>query len=330
MDRSCPTCGAQNIEGAIFCIRCGGQMGTTVNLAGSPQSPNAPHGGANPGNSSGYAPFSPGYQALGAKAQAGAMASSSGPAQMGSRATATTDSMSRHAFAGHGTLITHHSWLLNGSYTHTTTLRSAVQDILGRRNIQSLTLNNEKLQEHGYWIEEREYLTLKRGIATIFVYIAPAGQDLYISRATTVLLSFDVLRIGLLLFALADVFLSPSLLQGVLGSMTSSLANNVGAIAGLIVPFLILAVIFAALFLPSILFLGAFLLASFKHWFVEKDFWVYLRRGSLNDFEIDDIMLLEHATDETVQAAVKQLNLDSSRIVPPAQGYQTKRRVRII
>ena len=76
--------------------------------------------------------------------------------------------------------------------------------------------------------------------------------------------------------------------------------------------------------------LTAFLIASFKHWFTERDFWVYLRRNNLHDFEIDDVMLLEHATDETVQGAVKQLRMDATKIVPPPTGYQTKRRVRVI
>jgi hypothetical protein len=106
--------------------------------------------------------------------------------------------------------------------------------------------------------------------------------------------------------------------------------GNPSAALGLIVPFLAIAIIFAILYLPSIIILITFLINSIKHWLVERDFWVYLRRNDLHDFEIDDVKLLEQTTDEVVHAAGEQLKVDVKKLGTPPQGYETKRRVRAI
>jgi len=51
---------------------------------------------------------------------------------------------------------------------------------------------------------------------------------------------------------------------------------------------------------------------------------------SYNDFQMDDLALLEQVTDEAVRVSVQQVGLDSSKIVPPMtiQGHQLRRQVR--
>ena len=65
-------------------------------------------------------------------------------------------------------------------------------------------------------------------------------------------------------------------------------------------------------------------------WAVENDFWHYLRRRTINDFQIDDIALMEHVTDDVVRDAVQELGLDGSKITPPAEGYRPKRTIRAL
>ena len=157
------------------------------------------------------------------------------------------------------------------------------------------------------------------------LYVAPVGQDLYISRAITVLPSFDMVRIVLLILLVADLFIGPALIQGML-------ATSGGSIASLGLGLIFIALI-GILFPVSLIVLPVFLYISIRSWLVEKDFWQYLRRSSLNDFELDDIMVLEHITDETVHTAAEQLKLDATKISPPPNGYQqdkSKRRVRLI
>jgi hypothetical protein len=207
-------------------------------------------------------------------------------------------------------------------------MRSAVIGLLGQRNPPRIELTMTKLQEHGFWFEEREYIKQRRGVTTVFVYVAPAGQDLYISRAITVLPSFNIIRIVLLVLMLSDIFFGPSVAQGMV--MASVQAGVGGSAPGLSLSLIIAGII--ALFIPlSLLILLIFLYASIKSWLVEKDFWMYLRRNHLNDFELDDIMVLEHIADQTVHTAAEQLHLDATKIGAPPMGYQQqKRRIRLI
>ena len=92
----------------------------------------------------------------------------------------------------------------------------------------------------------------------------------------------------------------------------------------------ILASIFSALSYPILLFFLFLLVRSCISYFVEKDFWRYLRPNVLNDFQLGDIALLEHVTDDVVRDAVQQAGLDASKIVPPALGYQPKPKIRAV
>ncbi len=219
----------------------------------------------------------------------------------------------RRAFAGHGISVMHYSWLLDGRETQATTVLSAISNQLRQRGITGLTITQERLTERGLLMEERDYLKVRRGVSSVFIFVAPAGRDLYISRATTVLPAIDTIRVaGLILLAALALF-GPGILQG--------LAGGAGFLLG---------GLFALLALPIWLFFLWLLFRSFSYWLVEKDFWVFLRTKQLNDFQLDDIALLEHATDETVRTAVEQLGLDASKIIPPTQGYQPKQRIRVI
>ena len=321
MSQPCSTCGYQNPADSVFCMRCGSKVEATraYQQFSSHASPKPSGDASNTGNfgNAGYSSSaSPGYQEQIQGAQAQSMtAFFSEPLQMGNTSGSTSGRIPRRAFAGLGTRITHYAWLLSYEHLNAGKLRSTILDLLRQRSFQPLKLDTKKLQEHGYWDEERDYITMQRGVTTIFVYVAPAGQDLYISRTTTVQLSFDPMRIVFLACVVGAVFFYPSIVQGLTANIFSF--TIIGCVSGL-------------LYISSIIILVSFLIASIKHWLVDKDLYIYLRKNHLHDFEVDDVELLERATDETIHAAVKQLSLDATKIVPPPQGYQTKRRVRAI
>jgi hypothetical protein len=226
----------------------------------------------------------------------------------------------RRAFAGRGTLIMHYSWLLDGKQVEAASVRTAILELLQQRKYAGLNVFPERLIERGLIMEERDYLTVRRGVSTVFIYAAPAGNDLYISRATTVLpiISYARAMILGLLFLLM-----------IIGFITSSqAANNVSPYAYVPISPLSLGLGFLAYLL--LIFFVIFLIRSFISWLTEKDFWIYLRPNTLNDFQLDDIALMEHSTDYIVRDAVAQLGLDASKIVPPVQGYQPKRKYRAI
>ena len=331
MSLLCSQCAHENPDHSTFCIRCGNRLqssgqsyntGPTSNpsfptfeVAGPTASsstflsPPPPISSYNQSSALPNSPYAPASQS--------AYASSPYPMQMG---TGQGQVSLRRAFAGYGTLVYHHSWLLSGGSEQAANARSTILDILRQRNIAGLNVNAQKLMERGLLMEERDYLIARRGVSTMFIYSAPAGNDLYISRATTVLPSISNVRVTifclLLLVMIIGFFVHPA------PSPYSPFAVDVvGTLVGAL--FTLLSWIILLFFLWA-------LIRSFIYWLIEKDFWVLLRPNHLNDFQLDDIMLLEHVTDDTVKTAVKQVGLDASQVVPPTLGYQPRRRIRTI
>lgn len=248
-------------------------------------------------------------------------------AQMGTPTSALIGN--RHAFAGYGIPANHQSWLLSRQAARADDVFSTVMSIMGMRGSQNIRLQPAKIQEQGIKPEERYYLIVQRGVSTVFVYIAPSGNDLYISRATMVKCSLDLLRITIFCLLLAVAILGPSISSAILSNMTTNLFGNLlGSSSG---PSLGTSLCFSGLLFLASVFSWIYLILhgirSLRYWMREKDSLIYLRNLTLRDFEVDDIMLLEHATDETIREALQQLKLDASQIVPPAQGYQQQRRL---
>lgn len=341
----CPNCSHANPDQSSFCVKCGNRFSTMDQVGPAPSnlplpsyypaqaptpppySPPANQPYESPSNLSWQAPASPSFPPASSAPSSPSpsqwastpAAPSAYPAQMG---TGQGLASIRRAFAGHGTLIMHHSWLLDGKQTQAISVLTAIRDMLAQRNYAGLNVRPERLTERGILMEERDYLKVGRGASTVFIYVAPAGNDLYISRATTALPVISYARVAivaLLFFVLIFGFAA-------LTSINSSpLGPALGfASAGWVIDLLVV------LFYPLLLFFIVMLVRSFINWMIEKDFLVYLRPSTLNDFQLDDIALLEHSTDRIVKDAVEQLGLDASNIVPPPQGYQPKRRIRTI
>ncbi|GAC1631266.1 MAG: hypothetical protein NVS4B11_31460 [Ktedonobacteraceae bacterium] len=330
MVMACPQCAYSNPDQSAFCVRCGN------NLFSSGQTGQFTSGFNNPPvfNASSSVNVPPPVYAqppVGALNVPGMQPSSQNwpapssaplyPTQMG---TGQGMASIRRAFAGHGHLVMHFSWLLEGKYAQAVPARNAVMDMFHQRNASGLKAGPEKLMERGLLMEERDYITVQRGVSTVFVYVAPAGQDLYISRATTVLPVISYFRVAILALALITMLLG-FISQGALTSPQSySGYGSPGPAIGSIVAAGFLA------FLAYCLFLGFIVLAirSFVNWLVEKDFWFFLRPNYLNAFQLDDIALLEHTSDNIVRDAVKHLGLDATKITAPPQGYQPKQKIR--
>lgn len=328
MSTTCPQCSYENPDQSSFCVRCGNRLQPSGQSGNSPMATYSPGMASAPPNAVSYSPFAQSYlppptqtppaqQSWAPNATSPTGYPLPSPAQMG---TGQGLASIRRAFAGRGTLIMHHSWLLDGKHVEADSVRTAIKEMLQQRNFSGLNIFPERLMEKGLMMEERDYLTVRRGVSTVFVYAAPAGNDLYISRATTVLPLISYARaviLGLLFMLLIIALISQQ--------TASSSITPFGTVS--ISP---TAVLLGLLFYPLLLFFIIFLVRSFINWLFEKDFWIYLRPNTLNDFQLDDIALLEHGTDYVVRDAVAQLGLDASKIVPPAPGYQPKRKYRAI
>lgn len=229
----------------------------------------------------------------------------------------------RRAFAGHGIFVKHRSFLLPREGVEASRVLQEIGEILHKRN-PNLQPGRENLRESGFQAEERHYLILRRRASTIFIYAAPAGDDLYISRSTSVLCPISTGRVILLVLMIMTTFLPLYILPIVLTATrlgVSMLATpGTGAILGPLT---------TLISLISFAVLSWYLIRSFAYWLREKDFKVYLRSLFLKDFEMDDIMLLEHVADTTIRAAVDKIGLNAGQITPPQEGYKQDRHIRL-
>jgi len=335
---NCPECSFVNPDNSTFCVKCGSRLPQT-NPAGQyitgatsaptyfvpPQNAPDPASSYNPPSAampSYPAPptsYPPGYLPSGAPTGGPQWSPQTiaPPPPMTQMGTGQGLASFRRAFAGRGTLITHCSWLLTGNnaYTQSGAINSSVVSMLRQRSIAGTTITQEKLMERGIAMEEREYIVARRGITTVFTYVAPAGPELYISRATTALPPISYIRAGIL--ALLAILM-------IIGFLQPGFAGSYGFIA--MSPF---AILLYSLSYPIAVFLVIMLIASFIYWLVENDFLAYLRANSLNDFQLDDIAMLEKMIDETAREAVKQAGLDESKITSPQMITSFRPRTRI-
>jgi hypothetical protein len=223
----------------------------------------------------------------------------------------------------------HYSWLLDGKNVQAATLCTTIIELLRQRNFLDFQLSTARMKERGYQTEERDYIIAQRRVSSVFIYVAPAGRDLYISRATSVLTAIDIFRVIRLCVLIGIALLGPTIFPAIV----AGLVFNPGSPGTSMLAGAVLASTLASIFGTVSFFIWIYVIiwlwSSIRHWIIEKDFLAYLRMRDLNDFQLDDIALLEHATDEVVLEAVKQLNLDASKIVPPA-SYQPARHVKVV
>jgi hypothetical protein len=241
----------------------------------------------------------------------------------------------RRAFAGYGTLITHHSWLLEGKKEQGEALASSIKEKLKQQGYLGSTVKVEKLSENNTTQEVRGFLVVQRASVTEFIYAAPADDAIYLSRATVVQPSLSYIRIGVLAIWLFIAILGPFIAQGIVHSMltsapSSSPATDITSLLSILQQATFYTIGFSFLYSASLFFLFCLLLVSIIGWLRDKDILMYLRTNRLSDFQMDDVTLLEQATDRVVRNVVDQAGLDAIHIVPPTQGYHPKRKIRPI
>jgi len=247
---------------------------------------------------------------------------------------------SRRAFAGHGIFLRHRSFVLPRASAQLNQVQQTIEELLRQRN-PNVQLSGKDLREHGFYPEERHYLMLRQRASSIFVYIAPAGDDLYISRSTSVLCPINLGRIFALLLMITAICIPFLLLPNVMASAAHNMAtisnaaltpSIYGASANTSAPVtlgmaILLGILTILCATMNAIMLAWYLVCSIIHWLREKDLFIYLRSLYLKDFEMDDITLLEHITDTTIRAAVDKIGFDASLITPPEGGYKQERRV---
>ncbi len=152
---------------------------------------------------------------------------------------------------------------------------------------------------------------LRRGLATVALYIAGFGRDLFVSQASYLkppISNFRVIvLILMLIFGLYITFIYPfALANSLSGSMESlSIFGGSPDIGG----FLGLLCFLGPLGALNNMALLLFFCFSLYKWFREKDFLAGLRVPP-NEFNEDDLMAMEKAVEETVRLSLTELKLN--------------------
>lgn len=210
------------------------------------------------------------------------------------------------------------SWLIADQQAQANALITATRDDLTQRGLPGLSINQPRLTEGGFMVEYRDYLTVHRGSASVFVYITPAGRDLYIARTTTAQTPLSLVRVAML--ALLLILMIIGLAQsGSPPALTGSFSSG-AAISTILINFSF----------PLLLFFLVLIVASLLAWLIHGDVGMYLRPATLNDFQMDDAALLEEAVDNSLRSAAQKVGVDAGKITAPGQEYRVSRRIRWI
>ncbi|MBN1922747.1 MAG: zinc-ribbon domain-containing protein [Anaerolineae bacterium] len=331
---NCPHCGSPLRPGAVFCSRCGNSTQTappsnpttppTVQVSGPPQFPNTPQNSpqypSNPAPVYTSPPIQPTYtpQPYGpapyAISQVGAVGQSSslwGP------------------FAGYGVRREHVAWLLQGLGQRADDLRDRVTQQFAQRQIPEARVDLLTLTGKGIAVEQRPFYRVQRGLATVWLYIARFGEDLYVSQVSYIKGQISLARVILLIGMVGSILLSlvnsvavSNDLQGVIGSTSlfggPSQEPNIALLASFVCCLGPLAII-------SQIGLTFGLIFSVYKYVTEKDF-LALLRAKPNEFQEDDIVSLEKAVNETVRQGADVVGIDL-KLLDPGKAYQSARRL---
>ena len=318
----CPQCSLENSENSTFCRRCGTPLTQTgdATMGGAGQFYVPP---AEPVAQQGFPATPPmgtparlPYDQMQPQPQGGAYAPlQTAPPQP---SIPLTTQLGKRAFAGYGMPVSRASWLIADQQGQAHALLAATRDDLMQRGLPGLSINSMRLAERSFMVENRDYLTAHRGSASVFVYITPAGRDLYIARTTTAQTALSLVRVGILVLFVILMIIglaqsgSPPALTGSfsLGAALSTILINFS--------------------FPLLLFFLVLIVASLLAWLIHGDVGMYLRPATLNDLQADDAAILGEAVDNSLRNAAQTAGIGTGKIPPSGQEQRISRRIRWI
>lgn len=338
MSRVCPQCSQVNPDSISFCTRCGYRFQGNEQSVSSLPADADPSATLTPGSQQAQVqvmaasvPATPFYAPDPNQAQAGFMAPPVPPVQQPSGyqlppvygqqqlynapavATPNTGGTLQRAFASKGKPVRHQSWLIDGKQTQPATLRNVLVENIQRQGVMGVSAVPERLREHGVVMEERDYLRVQYGTSSIFVYMAPMGQNLYISRTSTVQQPYSRVRIGVVIGLLVLLVVSWILFAVI---NPSYIGDTNGTFAKTFFSYAAFGLLFVFLFL---------LLRAVVSWIAELDFLAFLRPHTLNDFTLDALSAIEQITDKGIRESVKQVGLNPAEITQSQSVTQYQR-----
>lgn len=317
----CPQCSLENADNSAFCRRCGATL-TEISEAATggqgagqfyvpPAEPVIQQGF--PSSSSFVPPMRSSYEQLQPQGSYAPPSMAPPPPSV-----PLVTQLGKRAFAAYGMPVSRASWLIAGEQAQANALLTATHDDLAQRGLPGLSINLPRLTERAFMIEHRNYLAAHRGSASVFVYITPAGRDLYVSRTTTAQTPFSFTRFAIL--AVLLILMIVGLAQSGSPPVSTGSFSLGAAISTILINFSY----------PLLLLFLVLIVASLLAWLIHGDAGMYLRPAALNDFQADDAMLLEEEIDASLRSAAQMLNIDAGKMPVSQHENRVRRRIRWI
>ena len=234
-------------------------------------------------------------------------------------------------FAGYGTRRTHVAWLLEGMSGRAETLRDTVTQRFTQRQIPDANVTQIHLTGKGIDVERRAFYRIQRGMATVWLYIARFGEDLYVSQVSYIKGPISKARVILALVMIGLAVLSILNMIGVSANL-SAVANSVSLLgpaqepSGLLIGALCCTGPLGLI--SQVILLVGFTFSVYK-FITEKDFFALLRADP-NEFQEDDIVSLEKAVNETVRQSADLIGIDRKLLAPDLAYLPSSNRQRLI
>lgn len=231
------------------------------------------------------------------------------PMMVPQRAAVPVMATLQRAFAGKGVPVHHQSWLLEGKQAQPQALNNALIANLQKQGVMGVIIEPERLREQGVVMEERDYIKVRYGTSTVFTYLAPMGQNLYVSRTSTIQQPYSRIR-AIVLLALLLLMLISLLLYAVVNPAfdpATGFSSTYGFVSAV-------KTFFGYAFYGLFFFFIIAALRAFVFWLTDKDFLAILRPNRLSDFSLDALASIELTTDKALRTTLQEAGLDAEAI----------------
>ena len=216
-------------------------------------------------------------------------------------------------FAGWGERSRHLGWVLDGQGDRASELIQKIWQKFQERHIPNTQLSSQILMARGVLVDMRPYFVLQRRQIRLALRVSKEGRDLFVSLVSYLkppISNFRVLVFMLMVgFWLFSTIVLPLILVDAVENSGLRLLGGLDGSA--FKSYLTLLFCIFPLSLLNNLALFLFVVYGFYKWLIDKDFFAGLR-SKPNEFNLDDMMMMEKAVEQTVRVSMDEIGLNSN------------------
>lgn len=241
----------------------------------------------------------------------------------------------RPVLAGHGSIITHHSWFLTSQTGHRMEagrVYTLLEEEARHRDLDDIQV----ACMHGR-SGQPAYIQLQRQDASVFLSLTSLAEHLYISRTTTLRLPVSLFRclafVALTLFVIIAPFSAPSFVSlfaqsSWLSALVSPSPSNSFLSNWLLTGLFDL--LSLLIYIPVLCLFLVCLLRFLLAWRQQRDPLALLRSRHIQLSQRDNAALLEHLANDIVRSTARHLGIDASESLLVTASHQASQRFHLV